>query len=573
MNRQEAESLFKQEKDFGITDYLAPIARGATFGFGDEISAAMAAIPASISSGNNVFDAYRDIHTDITQQQKQFDKAHPVYSTVADIGGGVLTGGILGKAAVGSAPTVGRLAGIGAIEGGVAGAGYADQGNILRDTAIGATGGAILSPLLSKGIGSFTRKAPAKMAGRQIKEAMDRDAIDLDYVKRLFKEDPNNLLVDASPNLMAKGRAIAVSPGKGKKLAEDALISRQKSQQGLLTKNLQEKTGGRYDFHVQADELANNKQLLAKPLYDQAHASKVDLTDEMAELFDDKDLKSVWNRANRLYRLETGVEPDPSAIDELRLWDYFKQSMDDEVNSAYKAGHGNLGKALKNKRNTLRGQLDDMVPVYEAARNVYSDASGMEDALMLGRKVLRTDADLPDIKKLKDGEKEMFINGAIRAIRDKFTSGPSTANNARNLVKSPLVKSRLRNAFKDDKTFNSFIKQIEAMAEQGNTYSQIMGGSRTTPLAAEIQDVMRGEGAGMMSDVLQGNFGQAAKAATSNLAKNKNRLINDATSEAMAPLLFGNDMQALQKALRLPTGNQRIIQGLLGGTISGFGNL
>lgn len=577
MKASEIEALLNEQpksQGYGLVDYLAPLARGATFGFGDEISATIAAIPASFAADTSIADAYQDIHADISRQQKQFSEDNPGISLAGDIVGGIAAGGILGKLLAGPAPSLKRLAGVGALEAGTAGAGYADPGSRLKDAGIGAAIGAVGAPLMGaigNKISEFaSRNDPKIKAGRQLQQAMDADEITSEDVKNVLEADPGNLLVDVSPNLMGKGRAIATTPGPGKKIAEEALTSRQMAQQQRITDSLQKQTGGRFDFYQQADELAMNKQRQAAPLYDQAHNSIIELSDSMKNMVDDPDMASAWKRANRLFRLENGVEPNPGELNKLKIWDYFKQSLDDEIGSAYRQGHNNLGKALREKKTALLNQLDDQVPTYSEARNIFSTSSGMEDALKMGRKVLTTDADLPDIKKLTDSEKEMFINGAARAIMDKVTSGPSTANQARNLIKSPRVKERLRNAFPDDDSFNSFIKEMDILTEQGTTYSSIMGGSRTAPLQAEVENINMGEGLGVASDLVQGNFGQAAKGLASKMASNKGRTIDPRISQELAPVLFGRDIDALEALLRTNVGaNQSLIQSLLGGIITG----
>ena len=49
---QEFGGISAPEEEFGVPDYLAPIARGATFGFGDEIAAGAAAGLAGLSGEN-----------------------------------------------------------------------------------------------------------------------------------------------------------------------------------------------------------------------------------------------------------------------------------------------------------------------------------------------------------------------------------------------------------------------------------------------------------------------------------------------------------------------------------------
>jgi len=147
---------------------------GATFGWGDEISSGMAAGMGGIANmlgdddGSTFSERYKDIKGAEDDRRKVFQKANPKTTLAANVVGGLTTGGLgltksLGTQAFKQASTAGKLlrtAGVGAVEGGLAGAGAsdtgADAGEMIKDTARGAAIGAAL-PLAMKGVGGAWR--------------------------------------------------------------------------------------------------------------------------------------------------------------------------------------------------------------------------------------------------------------------------------------------------------------------------------------------------------------------------------------------------------------------------------
>jgi hypothetical protein len=129
-------------------DVLRMVGQGATFGFGDEIAGAAAAV---IPGGRGYTEA-RDASRDNLARIRGGDTIHPLVAGAAEVTGGVAVplgavGNLMGRGAgIGAAAL--RGAGIGAAGGAVYGAGEADElsdtpGNTIRGGLLGGvTGGA-----------------------------------------------------------------------------------------------------------------------------------------------------------------------------------------------------------------------------------------------------------------------------------------------------------------------------------------------------------------------------------------------------------------------------------------------
>lgn len=161
--KKKAESAQPQSvqpsKNIGPADYLEGIARsavkGGTFAFGDEITAALASLPTAALTNLTVPQAYQLALDAEQRKQKQFQEQAPITSTVAEIGGGILSGAGLLKGAGMAAPKLAQgatqlatknigtkaLAGSGLGAGGTGLYEYGERGEVSPETI--AIGGAI----------------------------------------------------------------------------------------------------------------------------------------------------------------------------------------------------------------------------------------------------------------------------------------------------------------------------------------------------------------------------------------------------------------------------------------------
>ena len=137
----------------------ALIGQGAMMGFGDEV----------MSAGEAAFTdtTYREGMDRRKAERERYEEAYPIESLALNIGGGFATGAVggakmMGMKALSKMGKVKKLAGIGALEGAVAGAGGADTlEDVPERAAMGGTLGAAV-PLALHGGGNVLRKASDK---------------------------------------------------------------------------------------------------------------------------------------------------------------------------------------------------------------------------------------------------------------------------------------------------------------------------------------------------------------------------------------------------------------------------
>jgi hypothetical protein len=163
------------------------------------------------------------------------------------------------------------------------------------------------------------------------------------------------------------------------------------------------------------------------------------------------------------------AKPDAKATDvNLQFWDVVKQNLDDRVTELRRAGNNNQANVVKDIRDQLRSELDEIVPTYAAARGTAAKWFNAEDAYEAGINFSKfTDSKkiseaFQQYKKLTEAEKELFARGYTfdlldkigkvrdsRSIADQAFLGSSPAARAKNLMalgpeRSGALEARMR---------------------------------------------------------------------------------------------------------------------------------
>jgi hypothetical protein len=194
------------QEEPSVASGIVPAAiSGATWGFGDEIEAGIGAASTALTGqvrdaftpgdqkttfAEEFKKAYTGIRDNRRTQSAEYARAHPGAALAAEVAGGFLVPGAVGKAGYTAAGKLGlggpitRGAAVGSVSGGVAGAGYSDAitpGGVVRDAtegvALGAGLGAALplaAPLVVAGaqrVGDVIKNATRPLRGQR--PAMD----------------------------------------------------------------------------------------------------------------------------------------------------------------------------------------------------------------------------------------------------------------------------------------------------------------------------------------------------------------------------------------------------------------
>ncbi len=514
--------------------YDAPRAflQGTTFGFSDELGAAASALGNTMLHRSDIlpfteqFKAEYDGNMAAFKEDREtFREENPVTSVGLEMAGGVLSGGVGGykAAATGTKalanagmtlPTfsnlstlgkAGVLAAGGATEGALYGMGTADPGERTEGAAKGALAGAVLAPIaggalsvvndkvatpVAKAIYRKLTDTPEKQADRLIQRILDMEGKSVDEVTDALDQlGPDGVLADIGPNMQAVARDMADNMGPGKRQINDFLDTRQQGQQGRLMQAAETGMGASSDdFTPTVKMLERERMAQAKPLYEEAYASALHPTDTLQNLMNRPDMVDALKQATVVARNE-GHELDETRL--VEVFDYAKRALDDKWGTALRQGERNRARQIRNTINALLAEMDEQVPAYSKARNIYAGGSSLIYAGQLGRKILK--ADMEDLGQslagMGESERLLFRMGAVKAVRDEIEKSGATHDAVKRLFRSTDRSNRLKLAFRSPEEFEAFVVKAEAEAQKSSTRAAVQGNSRTAQYLKQSEQI------------------------------------------------------------------------------------
>ena len=537
-----------QEQSFkALDDVGRALASGVTFGFADEISAAMNTAFGEGSFSENLL------------AESARDKNIPVSTQIA----GEVVGGIAGIVATGPAlatTKVGQLftrlpqwlqtTGLGALWGGLFGAGTA-EGDIEerlkgagKGAVLGAATGGVFHGAIKGGGAAISgvsglvrsRLKPPDQAARILGEKFVADGKTVDQVlARLRDLGPQATIADAAGvNTLGLARGVAGTPGPAKEKITQTLKVRGLGESDRITKQVT-KNLGPGDYFATEEAFLEKLRLGAREAYKEAYFANPVIDPEsralqrilqapiaQAALKEAATIAGIERASGKVRWLgpvdeeltemarfaakHAGGDPvaSPSVARGLSLetWDYVKRGLDSLLDqpSNTNALTGKLtkrGSAIFGLKKSLVGALDAATggnkSLYKFARNQYAGDAEVLNALREGEKFmrLRPEQIARRLKELSDGAQEAYRNGAARAVLDVVEKTPDTGSVARRLFASKMNRERIRAVFPDRAKYTEFSRRMIAEQRFAETQAAIGSGSRTAPMAQEIADVER----------------------------------------------------------------------------------
>lgn len=539
-----------------LNDLLAPNAReielskglidsfaqGATLGWSDEIRAAIVG-GLSAMSGEDFGDVYRSVLQAERDGLEQFSNQRPVASTAANFAGGALSTVMAPGALLANAPLR-----VGAGAGALAGAGTAEEGERLQGAATGAAlsaGGTAAASMGMKGL----RNLRSTRAGRIVQDAIAKTGRDIKTVAQQIREmGPDARLVDVIPDL---GENVAQLPG-ARPVIEQFLNQRAGGQKSRILGSLSSLTRSQKQFYDSLDELDHVRRQTAAPLYSRAYDDGIQWNDKLTEVVGKlkRAAPAAWRSAARLADLDGEALPDkmPAALS-LKQLDWFKRGLDDVRPSMAKRPE--LRRAVDRLKKEMLNEADAQNPAFKAARDAWSGPTAAMHAQENGRKILSRDFELTakEVGAMSQGEKESFVIGAVRAVRDKIIATDDSRNATK--VLNPLMRERLRPAFPDDQTFELFIDTLQNENTFSMVRNQVLAGSPTARRLISAEDA-----ANPIVEAARGNLGAAGMEMARRLTKGvlektagTRRLAEDVATEIADLMIDGGSQRDLQRLL------------------------
>lgn len=558
--RKNVETKNKRKDD--DDGYLANLARtalgqGVLLGFGDEVEA-------GLRTGFGLLGDYDKTVSDVRGQLKDFRAENPATALAAEIGGGLVTGGLGGARAAGTA--LGRkilakggaagLAGtIGAGEGAIAGIGAGeDAASRLAGGLVGSTVGLVAGSALPAVIGagkSLTNRVRSGVSEKAAQDTADLKAIQAfeeagtspEAVQKALDDTAAMGVTDAMiPDVAGEAtrrlaRGATTVAGDGGDVATKALDDRAANLGDEIANDVGSVLAGGKSATEALDEIATRQAANAGNDYDAAFNVNgapvtVNVTDDIKRLFSLPAFDEAVEQARNLAKFD-GVDM-PSAdqlikgqkLDNLSLKEmhYIKMGLD-EVMGLGKRGQSKTSigrgveRGLKGARADFIKILDDASPkingesAYKTARNKFAGDARLREAIEDGKSFTRAEPDELEAKlrNMSDSEKEAFRIGVAQSVRNSVDKTADLADAGRKIFGNQRQKDLLALSFPDKKTFDAFEKRMNARIEQVKTRNTAnpRSGSQTALRQQDAANLT--ETADAVSSMLMGNPLPAAR--------------------------------------------------------------
>lgn len=487
-----------------IDNLVRQAAGGMTFGFADEMAAGA---DAAIGRGDYESNVARERARD-----DAFTEQNPKAAIAASIVGGAATGGYgaakaLGSQAVRQAPRVARALAypaVGAVEGGIAGAGYGDEDRTQGAAEGAALGGAFgaAAPVVGAGlrkaivdpVRAVVGRGGATTARQYVQRAMDRAGQTPEMVRAKMAElGEGASLVDTSKNAAMLGETVASRPGPAMEALSDFAAQRRGGQYGRVLDAVRDAVGGA------GKEVATVGG--RSPAFRAALDRSVPITPEMLDLMARPSMRQAWAAAQKIAGEDDIVLPSFEAFlsqaeaggaggrfvsIKTELLHYLKKGLDDviepkrnEMGQVAPEYGRSLMEGMKKTRYAFRELVKRLNPEYGKVLALAAREKRLDAAYLLGREYTKP-RNTPGVlaarlKKMSSAEKRSFRQGMADAIEGYLgnVSEKGADSTATLLGQAPKLRIGFGKAadgiIKRLKTEQTFMRTDNAMLQNSRT--------------------------------------------------------------------------------------------------------
>lgn len=566
--------------------------QGLGYNFGDEAIGGMAGAANALGLGDGTDARFA---TESAREMDRRAQENPGAYYAGMIPGAVASSLSAGKA-LGLGPmltgTTGQRAmagaGLGALEGGLSGAGGGETaGERLTGAAIYGTGGAVLggaAPYALRGIGEVfdkavagpvasMRAAPSEVrASRAIETALRRSGMQADEVDTLLRQSaaegqPEFMLADALGNSgqrMLSG--VARAPGDSRQEIVETLLRRQEGQGGRLSGFLAEQMGAPDTAAQRVAGLTAARATAADAAYGAArgNAAPVDVRGAVA-VIDERlgPMKGMGVAGDGIdaklakYRSRLAADTPPEGMLGVEMSDFsrvlnLKQEVSDEISAAVRAGRNNEARELGRLKAALDAALEGSSDMYRTANDDFARASRVIDTVDTGKASASPRARPEDVVGQYTGmtpeQQSAFRAGRADVDIARMDAAAPGVNKARPLL-SDKATAEL-GAMVDDSDL--WLRRLGREDTMFRTSQAATGGSMTADNLADAAE-MEAFNYGPLVNLLSGNVKTAA-AQMGPAVLNTLQGRNTATRDLIAKMLLDRNLgAALAPAIRAET--------------------
>ena len=522
---RKAEERVAKEAAAGFAPHDSPV-RYMPFGsWIDEATALADAGLGKLTGGRFGASSYEEAKAYQDARQRYVEKNAGAIETGASMVGGIAAslpfGGVNYFRGATLLPQMGNAALTGAGYGALYGAGQGEGADRIENAAggavIGAGIGAAMAPV-ARGIGNAAgyvrdRAAPhiGPLAGMErravtnIVDDMQSSGLDAaTYGQRRHELGGQGMLVDMGDDLALTGEALANTNGPQMGIIRNALRERSMGAPGRIASNLDANIGPAVNtVHVE-QQLRQQYGAMARPLYEQFHATSIPVTPQIAQVLGDIPA-SAFNAAQRLARAEgyrqqfrlrpvndpmtamTGVrgtvrEHVPTGVE----YDYLKRAVDDMARSAERGSnehrvYSDLARRLRNTVDATLSPQDPTQSSWALARGVAGDGFGAREAMDEGRRAFSNGVTPDQMDATRAGYSQLESQAFNAGARDQLhtTMGNAATNFRPN--GDATVRRQLNSQFARQK-----LEQIVPPRQARNIARSINAENRFAEIANQI---------------------------------------------------------------------------------------
>jgi hypothetical protein len=501
--------------------------QGLTMGFSDE------AIARARSLGGD--RSYEDYVKAEREGLRKHAEENPRTAFAAELGGAlipaVVTGGAsaapgltaaatrtvgpkLANLLFGQAPSIARMAGVGAGSGAITALGTTEKepadwgGEAIRGgVAGGATAGTlglagkyILMPAFNKLRSAMGFGDAGKMADVAIARALEKDGMTPDQALAKLQSFSRGemTLADLGENTTALLRRASAAPGEARTVAKTELAAREAGRIPRVSDDLRTLMSGSKDFYTDVVDLIKKRSDDAQSLYQAAWDSAPVFTPQKSP-----DIARLQNLPSFQKAMKEGkVRMEDQSIDitdpanVLRGLHETKLALDDMIEKALTSDKGaNQARILIGLKDRLVKGMEEWSPEYKIARETFAGDSELLTAMKEGQRIYQ----LPelDMRKLIDrfkdspSEFDAFRAGISQAMLEKLRAAGPTADPLKSVLTRD-TEQKLRRAFRDDGAFDEFVSRLK---QEGTMLGTEKAGFRKTPVDTDLDPAAGAVGA------------------------------------------------------------------------------
>lgn len=551
------------------------LAQGTTLGGADEAEAAAIAT----ATGR----PYEDVLNELRGRLKAYQEARPIESFLYEAGGAAIpaVGAALlapftgGASTAAVAPTLGRLAGMAALEGGAYAFGTGEGGFAERASrvpggaATGAVGGTVLGGATRAAGGAVnalidtTRRIVGNRGSSVVENEIQRLAQQTGKTADEIADDIlNGRILAENETIKAAVRAYRAGGGEASTVISQAMIPRptQTRTQAMdeMRKYLSDVAEpSAIQGQRRSEEAAKVAERAAYAPFKTVDAPE-DVSREVLSALEV--VPEAITEVNKMFRGLVAVTPSASGVGPANVTftrpitldeaERVRRAVSNAASSEYRGGFGGAGEAFSEVEQRLRGLLDVASPELGAARSTAAGVRAQRDAFESGQTALAGDVNetLFNFSKITDPQKvEAYRAGLMAALEARAATG-SRQSMIRNLANPETKEGQILRAVMPQDALDDVLRRLETARASQVTTDYVLGGSPTSDTMMEA--ARRGSGLSFsdVTGVLSGSP-DAMISVASNLAARFTRDLTDAERARVARILVSEDPELVRRAI------------------------